>query len=114
MASESAITLGKPVASDLWRVMPSILPLNIERAFSTMSLMSSGCGLEAGKRASVENSSTNKRTVSTAPAIVRSEEHTSELQSRPHLVCRLLLEKKKKHKYTSIIHQKKKKNKYKH
>src|SRR5690554_2099663 len=30
----------------------------------------------------------------------RSEEHTSELQSRPHIVCRLLLEKKKK-KYTS-------------
>src|SRR2546422_3544247 len=32
---------------------------------------------------------------------VRSEEHTSELQSRLHLVCRLLLEKKKKHQ-TSI------------
>src|SRR2546422_8389315 len=31
----------------------------------------------------------------------RSEEHTSELQSRLHLVCRLLLEKKKKH--TKII-----------
>src|SRR5690554_7348573 len=29
---------------------------------------------------------------------LRSEEHTSELQSRPHLVCRLLLEKKKKNK----------------
>src|SRR5437870_8837621 len=29
---------------------------------------------------------------------VRSEEHTSELQSRGHLVCRLLLEKKKKKK----------------
>src|SRR3712207_8959947 len=28
----------------------------------------------------------------------RSEEHTSELQSRQYLVCRLLLEKKKKHK----------------
>src|SRR5579872_270309 len=28
--------------------------------------------------------------------LLRSEEHTSELQSRPHLVCRLLLEKKKK------------------
>src|SRR3989442_16038570 len=27
-------------------------------------------------------------------ALGRSEEHTSELQSRPHLVCRLLLEKK--------------------
>src|SRR3989442_10820453 len=31
----------------------------------------------------------------------RSEEHTSELQSRPHLVCRLLLEKKKK-KYSTL------------
>src|SRR5690554_50922 len=30
--------------------------------------------------------------------LIRSEEHTSELQSRPHLVCRLLLEKKKKKK----------------
>src|SRR5258707_5487412 len=28
---------------------------------------------------------------------IRSEEHTSELQSRQYLVCRLLLEKKKKH-----------------
>src|SRR3989442_5080598 len=28
-------------------------------------------------------------------SFMRSEEHTSELQSRPHLVCRLLLEKKK-------------------
>src|SRR2546422_4193497 len=31
-------------------------------------------------------------------AVERSEEHTSELQSRLHLVCRLLLEKKKKKK----------------
>src|SRR3712207_6981493 len=30
-------------------------------------------------------------------AVVRSEEHTSELQSRQYLVCRLLLEKKKTH-----------------
>src|SRR6266498_4699735 len=30
-----------------------------------------------------------------AEVLPRSEEHTSELQSRPHLVCRLLLEKKK-------------------
>src|SRR5579872_7603606 len=33
----------------------------------------------------------------------RSEEHTSELQSRPHLVCRLLLEKKKKPTYNIIF-----------
>src|SRR5690554_7490572 len=32
----------------------------------------------------------------------RSEEHTSELQSRPHLVCRLLLEKKKKNKNHTV------------
>src|SRR5437868_15159214 len=32
--------------------------------------------------------------------LTRSEEHTSELQSRFDLVCRLLLEKKKKHKQT--------------
>src|SRR2546422_8956804 len=31
----------------------------------------------------------------------RSEEHTSELQSRLHLVCRLLLEKKKKNRFTT-------------
>src|SRR5690625_6715549 len=34
--------------------------------------------------------------------IFRSEEHTSELQSRGHLVCRLLLEKKKKKSNNSI------------
>src|SRR3712207_8941992 len=35
---------------------------------------------------------------------VRSEEHTSELQSRQYLVCRLLLEKKKRTHRMSIIH----------
>src|SRR6267154_6568695 len=39
----------------------------------------------------------------------RSEEHTSELQSPVHLVCRLLLEKKKKHKLSLILQKKKKK-----
>src|SRR3989449_7294895 len=34
--------------------------------------------------------------VALALPVLRSEEHTSELQSRLHLVCRLLLEKKKK------------------
>src|SRR5690554_7593512 len=33
----------------------------------------------------------------------RSEEHTSELQSRPHLVCRLLLEKKNKQYRTGAL-----------
>src|SRR5689334_24145664 len=45
------------------------------------------------------------RTISSrAPAGIasRSEEHTSELQSQFHLVCRLLLEKKKKNKLTLL------------
>src|SRR5215813_4363495 len=41
----------------------------------------------------------------------RSEEHTSELQSRPHLVCRLLLEKKKKKKNKKNKTKKKKEKK---
>src|SRR2546422_4015074 len=36
--------------------------------------------------------------------LYRSEEHTSELQSRLHLVCRLLLEKKKKITKLLVIH----------
>src|SRR2546422_7619604 len=38
------------------------------------------------------------RNAAAAAIVLRSEEHTSELQSRLHLVCRLLLEKKKKRK----------------
>src|SRR4249920_4034652 len=40
----------------------------------------------------------------------RSEEHTSELQSSPHLVCRLLLEKKKQSKLRYSSENKKKHN----
>src|SRR6266498_5466286 len=42
----------------------------------------------------------------------RSEEHTSELQSRPHLVCRLLLEKKKQPPTSPPPENKKKNNKH--
>src|SRR5258708_28092183 len=42
-----------------------------------------------------------RQAVETLTAVrARSEEHTSELQSPDHLVCRLLLEKKKTHLYT--------------
>src|SRR2546422_5885098 len=40
-----------------------------------------------------------ERFLAEEPRETRSEEHTSELQSRLHLVCRLLLEKKKKKNY---------------
>src|SRR2546422_5848980 len=51
-------------------------------------------------------SSVDVRAYRREPAIpigrMRSEEHTSELQSRLHLVCRLLLEKKKKNTYVTV------------
>src|SRR5215510_15517741 len=59
---------------------------------------------DRGAQASIESM---RRTRVPAP---RSEEHTSELQSRGHLVCRLLLEKKKKPPTLNCT-QKKNKNK---
>src|SRR2546429_517378 len=50
----------------------------------------------AGRRYSTLDQINTKNAASLVPK--RSEEHTSELQSRLHLVCRLLLEKKKKKK----------------
>src|SRR2546422_727226 len=53
------------------------------------------CGsFSASQRRSSSGAEGPSRRPQRAP---RSEEHTSELQSRLHLVCRLLLEKKKKH-----------------
>src|SRR3712207_8686382 len=45
-----------------------------------------------------------RRSSRSSPSGGRSEEHTSELQSRQYLVCRLLLEKKKKHISTTHLH----------
>src|SRR5215203_993527 len=56
---------------------------------------------------SIQPRAHQSRPVNLQPVQDRSEEHTSELQSRQYLVCRLLLEKKKKKK--DISKQKKKK-----
>src|SRR5437870_10320846 len=64
--------------------------------------ISVSCGPRAGRRADRRARAQSSSTDSRGPRSVwrardaRSEEHTSELQSRGHLVCRLLLEKKKK------------------
>src|SRR2546430_12787595 len=55
-----------------------------------------GVACSNSNRGSVSFAVTSRRAA--APlAAARSEEHTSELQSQSNLVCRLLLEKKKKH-----------------
>src|SRR5690554_7748314 len=51
-----------------------------------------GYDLPVGQKGFIPNSKYYQKVY---PNGRRSEEHTSELQSRPHLVCRLLLEKKK-------------------
>src|SRR5690606_41064848 len=56
--------------------------------FSAHSFPSMACGVSTSVSGTLPMSCNN-------PALLRSEEHTSELQSRENLVCRLLLEKKK-------------------
>src|SRR5438874_5138046 len=63
-----------------------------------------GCGRAANHANLVRASHILRRewcAVGQRPLANRSEEHTSELQSRRDLVCRLLLEKKKKHGLTT-------------
>src|SRR5690554_7309317 len=54
--------------------------------------------LKGSRKNKMRKSRTNNLVFTYYHNNIRSEEHTSELQSRPHLVCRLLLEKKKKKK----------------
>src|SRR3712207_7378987 len=67
------------------------------------------CGFDAGFRpaaggsgAGCRSGGADARVAGSATRQHRSEEHTSELQSRQYLVCRLLLEKKKKTYYVLI------------
>src|SRR2546422_1970599 len=55
-------------------------------------------GVATLRQGSEEVSADTDAAIGEAGGLKRSEEHTSELQSRLHLVCRLLLEKKKKKK----------------
>src|SRR5436305_4874330 len=62
--------------------------------FPYTTLFRSHCRPES-KTSTSTISQFSRQRCSESYSILRSEEHTSELQSRPHLVCRLLLEKKK-------------------
>src|SRR5690625_6907499 len=79
-----------------WATMPAILKGFLDRvllpgfAFEEKERNTDWTQLLRGKTAQLIT------TMDTPLWVYRSEEHTSELQSRGHLVCRLLLEKKKK------------------
>src|SRR6266498_368183 len=75
-----------------------------ERTISALGSRNGRTSPTHGAGSCAKNGIVGRHTPGTVPTSVpgppprpsRSEEHTSELQSRPHLVCRLLLEKKKK------------------
>src|SRR2546430_8876088 len=58
----------------------------------------------AGKKTTTSRTLRAKTTIRHTRKVTRSEEHTSELQSQSNLVCRLLLEKKKKNKKVFNVH----------
>src|SRR3712207_8646130 len=66
------------------------------RAASLCRTHRRGCGPEGGPRRRRGGLPSSRRGWCPCRPCLRSEEHTSELQSRQYLVCRLLLEKKKK------------------
>src|SRR5947209_20302146 len=64
--------------------------------YTTLFRSADWCSISTGRRCSGDRGISSLRFSGPAPGPSRSEEHTSELQSRQYLVCRLLLEKKKK------------------
>src|SRR5437660_8582947 len=82
---------------------PQIYTLSLHDALPICFDLDSGAGHDRQPRAGVRRAGNGRGPLAggggSTPTKVqaRSEEHTSELQSRGHLVCRLLLEKKKYH-----------------
>src|SRR5258708_24198760 len=71
---------------------------SLKRFATLVVLRKSPCGFNVGRRAIVGLENTFPK-----ESCDRSEEHTSELQSPDHLVCRLLLEKKKMRRARLVI-----------
>src|SRR3712207_8838616 len=78
------------------RISPCTLPCSLNSLAFISPVVPSWTPTVASPRSSTEPTPESLGTSSDWSALKRSEEHTSELQSRQYLVCRLLLEKKKK------------------
>src|SRR3989454_7727538 len=90
------VDVGKPVAVDVaQRHAPALRQMAVpERAVEGDRVDEADAGPRSGQL-SEARSPPARGHMQLAPAVPRSEEHTSELQSPCNLVCRLLLEKKK-------------------
>src|SRR2546422_4787616 len=75
-----------------WVPFPFFVAPNVARKIHGLHLVAGAVGRTD------QGAATGRCAVRPSEVFGRSEEHTSELQSRLHLVCRLLLEKKKKKK----------------
>src|SRR2546430_6475121 len=95
LASAPLPVYGTPITSRIaWSVPPSPRPAWRQRN-STSAPVTSGLAARPLDRNARSRSSSSGTGGGSRPT-ARSEEHTSELQSQSNLVCRLLLEKKKK------------------
>src|SRR5699024_11344018 len=92
LRSWSASRTGAPVRSRRAGKREAVKAMRATRPWTSGSRGSSPAAMRARRRASRASSGR----IQSEPDVARSEEHTSELQSRFDLVCRLLLEKKKK------------------
>src|SRR2546422_4313855 len=80
---------------------PNLGSVHLNRRPISLRFLLASCAAEDFKR-EVRRSFAEFAETHSALTMKRSEEHTSELQSRLHLVCRLLLEKKKKTKDSNL------------
>src|SRR5690606_5027110 len=96
---------------DTWKIIgelhsdnPRVRGLRMRRNFGKAMALSSGFRSARGELIIMMDADLQDDPAD-LPEFIRSEEHTSELQSRENLVCRLLLEKKKIHLKTSHMRQ---------
>src|SRR2546427_4559272 len=97
----SPSTAAGPVKNVMWPILygvSGILPLGFSCAWATPTDGMTDPADAVSAAPTLTPSVLKKSRRFTSPAMLRSEEHTSELQSQSNLVCRLLLEKKKKNK----------------
>src|SRR2546425_9244909 len=90
-----SFAIGQAAAQGQWKTLPYPMPINPVH----VALMNNGTVLIVAGSGYLETNTNYQAAVSTVPLFIRSEEHTSELQSLAYLVCRLLLEKKKTYQY---------------
>src|SRR5437870_7682408 len=75
--------------------LSGLYPLSLHDALPICFISVPRCARATGRMWASSRMFWSDRNMRELAHILRSEEHTSELQSRGHLVCRLLLEKKK-------------------